>query len=385
MRIQQTLEKYVPLISNMILPAVIYAVSLMLFLIKEPFEIQTNIFLHYFFYFVSFAGLLIMLNFNINRHMFFMIGNLLCYVLINCLKREYGAVFRQSLWFDYLIILIPLNLILIYLYGSFRFISSKSLRFIMIILFEYGIVETLVKYNINIMVSVYDINIIAFTLFFVFVAVFLIKSIKENNLYNYTTLYSTISVISGICFSNTTTGMILFFAGAQFTMLIDLIFTLTYNYFYDETTGFYSRNSYLIKSKSFPFKYNLGIISIDNYDKLLTAFGYKKQRVLTNLIAEVVQDLTSEEVVFRYAADQFVILYKDKDNKEAYTHLDNIRRVIAGLSFSCSPKGQPIKLTVSCSLAEKKRSDAGAIDVLVRADKAMQKTLKFSHNVTSRG
>ena len=95
--------------------------------------------------------------------------------------------------------------------------------------------------------------------------------------------------------------------------------------------------------------------------------------------------MTSEEVVFRYAADQFVILYKDKDNKEAYTHLDNIRRVIAGLSFSCSSKGQPIKLTVSCSLAEKKRSDAGAIDVLVRADKAMQKTLKFSHNVTSRG
>ena len=177
----------------MILPAVIYAVSLMLFLIKEPFEIQTNIFLHYLFYFISFAGLLIMLNFNINRHMFFMIGNLLCYVLINCLKREYGTIFNQTMWFDYLIILIPLNLILIYLYGSFRFISSKSLQFTMIMLFEYGIVETLVKHNINIIVSAYNINIIAFTLFFVFIVVFLIKSIKENNLYNYTTLYSTIS------------------------------------------------------------------------------------------------------------------------------------------------------------------------------------------------
>ena len=168
-------------------------------------------------------------------------------------------------------------------------------------------------------------------------------------------------------------------------MLADLVFTLTYNRFYDETTGFYSRNSYLIKSKNFPFKYNLGIISIDNYDKLLKTFGYKKQKILTNLIAEVVQELTSEEVVFRYAADQFVVLYKDKDNKESFTHLDNIRRIIAGLNFSWSAKEQPIKLTVSCSLAEKKRSDAGALEVLMRADKAMRKTLKFSHNVTSKG
>ena len=129
----------------------------------------------------------------------------------------------------------------------------------------------------------------------------------------------------------------------------------------------------------------MGIISIDNYDKLLKTFGYRKQRILTNLVAEVIQELTSEETVFRYAPDQFVVLYKDKDNKEAFKHIDNIRRIIAGISFSCAPKQQPIKITVSCSLAEKKRSDAGALEVLMRADKAMRNTLKFTHNVTSKG
>lgn len=385
MRIQQILEKYVPLISNMLVPAIIYAVSLLSFLIKDGFDIQTNVFLHYSFYFISAASLLILLNFNINRHMFFIIGNMICYLLINCMKREYGINFNQTLFFNYLIILIPLNLILSYFYGSFRFISSKSLQFIMFILFQYGIVDVLVKYNVNLNVTLKGINITSVILFFVFIVLFLIRSIKENNLYNYTTLYSTICVATAICFSNSSMGLSLFFVVAQFIMMADLIFTLTYNHFYDATTGFYSRNSYLIKSKSFPFKYNLGIISIDNYDKLLKTFGYKKQRILTNLIAEVVQELTQEEVVFRYAPDQFVVLYKDKDNKESFTHLDNVRRIIAGLQFSTTAKEEPIKLTVSCSLAEKKRSDAGALEVLMRADKAMRKTLKFSHNVTSKG
>jgi diguanylate cyclase (GGDEF)-like protein len=198
-------------------------------------------------------------------------------------------------------------------------------------------------------------------------------------------LYLSIAVASGFYFSSSASALSVFFFVSQLIIVIDLLFTLIYNHFYDENTGFYSRNSYLIKSKHFPFKYNLGIISIDNYDKLQKTFGYKKQKILTNLIAEVIQELTSEETVFRYAPDQFVVLYKDKDNKESFAHLDNIRRIIAGVSFGWSSKQQPIKLTVSCSLAEKKRSDAGALEVLVRADKAMRKTLKFTHNVTSKG
>ena len=317
--------------------------------------------------------------------MFLITGGTMCYVFINYTKREYGADFSQTIWFNYLITLFPLNLILFYMYGRFRFISSKSLHCVMLILLELGLVEFLGKHNISLNIIIGKINVLAIFLFFCFLAVFLIKSIKTNNSYNYSTLYSTIAVATGIYFSDRASGLSLFFFASQLIIFIDLVFTLTYNYFYDENTRFYSRNSYLIKSKSFPFKYNLGIISIDNYDKLLKIFGYRKQKILTNLIAEVVQELTAEEVVFRYAPDQFVVLYKDKDNKESFTHLDNIRRIIAGLGFSFSAKQQPIKLTVSCSLAEKKRSDAGALEVLMRADKAMRKTLKFSHNVTSRG
>ena len=39
-------------------------------------------------------------------------------------------------------------------------------------------------------------------------------------------------------------------SSSQLIIFIDLVFSLTYNHFFDETTGFYSRNSYLIKSFS---------------------------------------------------------------------------------------------------------------------------------------
>ena len=45
---------------------------------------------------------------------------------------------------------------------------------------------------------------------------------------------------------------------------------------------------------------------------------------------------------------------------------------------------KPIKLTVSCAVSEKKRSDANSVEVLVRAHKALQKTYKFTQNVTSK-
>ena len=43
--------------------------------IKDTFDFQTNIFLHYSFYFISIVALLILLNFNISRHLFFIIEN----------------------------------------------------------------------------------------------------------------------------------------------------------------------------------------------------------------------------------------------------------------------------------------------------------------------
>ena len=160
---------------------------------------------------------------------------------------------------------------------------------------------------------------------------------------------------------------------------------MVYNHYYDELTGFYGRNSYLLQSKHFPLKYSLGIVCIDNYDKLLTTIGRRRLNLVVGMLAGVLEEMNPDEHIYRYTEDEFIIMYKKLDKKEAFARLDDIRRTIAGLEFIYNPAQKALKLTVSCSVAEKKRSDSGAVEVLLRADKAMRNTLKFSHNVTSQG
>ena len=385
MRLQQTLEKYLPTISNMVAPAIIFAFGLFSFLLNDGFSFSDSKIFHWSFYTLVFINIVVLLNFNLGRPLFFIIISSFSYILINYIKNRYGNSYWDTSWYKALTILTPINLLCFYLYSSKKFLSRKSLWIFMVIIAEYAVVEKLGNNNINIAILVNNINIIAVIGFSILILWILVNSIKTGSLFDYAFLYSSISIGLGFYYSSDFSGRSLFFFMSQLFLSVYLIYSLIYTHFYDEITGFYSRNSYLIQSKNFPLKYSLGIVSIDNYDKLGISFGAKKQGVITSLIAEVLQTLITDQSIFRYAPDQFIILYKTMDKKEAFAHLDEIRRSIARLSFTWSKTQKPIKLTVSCSVSEKKRSDAGAVEVLMRADKAMRKTLKFSHNVTSQG
>lgn len=385
MRLQQTLEKYLPTISNMLVPAIIFAFGLFSFLLNDGFSFSNSKIFHWSFYALVFINVVVLLNFNLGRSLFSTVVIAISYILINYLKNRYGNNYFETIWYEMLCILTPINLLVFYMCYSKKFLSRKSLWILAVILAEYGIVEQLGHYNINLILFISNINIIALIGFVFLILCALINSIKTGSLFDYAFLYSSISIGLGFYYSSNFSGLSLFFFLSQLFLSMHLIYSLIYNHFYDEVTGFYSRNSYLIQSKNFPLKYSLGIVSIDNYDKLGISFGARKQGVITSLVAEVLQTMATEQSIFRYAPDQFIILYKTMDKKEAFAHLDDIRRSIARLSFSWSKNQKPIKLTVSCSVADKKRSDASAVEVLMRADKAMRKTLKFSHNVTSQG
>lgn len=105
----------------------------------------------------------------------------------------------------------------------------------------------------------------------------------------------------------------------------------------DALTGLASRNSYIIHSKDFPLKYSLGIISIDDYDKLASSFSRRGQNVLTKLIASKIVELEKDESIYRYGDDEFVIMYKNLDKKESFERLETIRRAVASASFVYHP------------------------------------------------
>ena len=69
---------------------------------------------------------------------------------------------------------------------------------------------------------------------------------------------------------------------------------------------------------------------------------------------------------------------------EAYEKTEQIRRGIAGTEFCLRGYNKPIKLTVSGAVSEKKRSDADAVEVIYRANKALQKANRFTQNITTK-
>ena len=385
MRLQQTLERYLPLIGNMLFPAAVFAAGLLYFLSVGSFSFSSALFFHYAFYALSLVNILILLNFNRGRFLFFIVTTVLAYVLINYLKHRFGAGFSATFWYRGLEVLTPLNLLVFYRFNHRRFFGRWSLLMLVCLIIQYTAVEFLGRAGINPAVSWNNINIPAAFLFILLIVWAFVAAVKDGRLADYGILFAGLGVGAGFYWSAEPSGLSLFFCLAQFILSVCLIYDLVYNHYYDELTGFYGRNSYLLQSKHFPLKYSLGIVCIDNYDKLLTTIGRRRLNLVVGMVAGVLEEMNPEEHIYRYTEDEFIIMYKKLDKKEAFARLDDIRRTIAGLEFIYNPAQKALKLTVSCSVAEKKRSDSGAVEVLMRADKAMRNTLKFSHNVTSQG
>lgn len=101
------------------------------------------------------------------------------------------------------------------------------------------------------------------------------------------------------------------------------------------------------------------------------------------MITMRLQDTETENPIYRYSEDEFVIIFKTKI-KESFERLENIRRAVASAEFMLGKRQKGLKLTVSCCVSEKKRSDDNSIEVLIRTRKALQKAYQFTQNVTSK-
>ena len=260
-----------------------------------------------------------------------------------------------------------------------------SLLISVTIILEYTLAEQLSRYGIGISFYYHRINIYPTIIALAVCLVSLYYAIRDGKLTDYNIFFASLCIFCGVYYSDNHQGLSMFFALSQIIIGIDIIYNLVYHHYYDGTTELYSRKSYQHQSEHFPQKYCLGIISIDGYDKLRSTLGRKAVNLVVKMLSRIIAQNNPDDTVYRYDDDEFVVLYKTLDKKETFSRLDEIRRLIAGLSFEYSVSQKPLKLTVSCSVAEKKRSDLNATEVLSRADTAMRKTLKFSHNVTSQG
>ena len=112
-------------------------------------------------------------------------------------------------------------------------------------------------------------------------------------------------------------------------------------------------------------------------------FGARNVDVLTKLVMKKITQLSQDAEIYRYNDDEFILIFKNVDKKQCFEYLEDIRRSIAASEFVLKSK-QVVKITISAGVSEKKRSDADVEPVLMRTREAVQRTYKFTQNMTSK-
>ncbi len=382
------LEKTLPLIGNMFLPAFLFAFALLSFYFCGNYSTITTEFLHIGFYLLNFGGFLALLYFNRANPVVLIYIIDISYTINLLIKHQdsgtnIGTAAYISVWS-----LVPRNLLFFYFWPRRPLFAKINVWFLLGIFTQYALAEHFAGSNIGLGYILFSktsyLNIFALVIILIFLCIILVNAIRSGSITDYNFFFSFLALMLSFYYSDTASGLSVFSFCAVLCLLSALAQNLYNETYKDTLTGLDSRNSFMIHSKNFPLKYSIGIVSIDDYDKLGTNFGRRIRNILTKLIAEKIIELEKDEAIYRYADDEFVIVYKSLDKKEGFERLETIRRAIASAQFLFSTRKKPIKLTVSASISEKKRSDANSFEVLVRADKALQKTRAFSHNVTSK-
>ncbi len=89
-----------------------------------------------------------------------------------------------------------------------------------------------------------------------------------------------------------------------------------------------------------------------------------------------IRELEPETQIYRCGADEFIVIFPAAEKGTSFARVDNIRRSVAASEFLLSGRKKSLKLTVSCSVADKKRSDANVFEVFMRARKIFAKNLQ---------
>ncbi len=381
---QQKLERYFQLCGNMLLPCFLFVLGLFTYLWSSSLNYDTAVVFHYLFLGEILTLLLIFINFNQGQVTFFTLTVFLSYIAINCLKKTYYLDMTETAWYHNIVFLLPLNLLFFYLFPPRRFIEKKSIIYLAVIAIEYMAVEYLSQLGRGIFLSFYGFNIVSGSAFAVLFFVTLCKAVSFGKLYDYSWFFAVISLFFGVHYATDPAGLSIFFLTAGAIILSMVIYNLVYHHYYDELTGLRNRLSYLRDSRRFPPKYSLGVISVDGYDGLRKGLTSRQTNELLILLANICQEQFSDSaVIYRYYENQFLIVCETMNLKEIRSEFENIRRQVAASEFVLYNHATAIKITISGGVAEKKRTDANASEVLERAHKVMNETLKFSGNVIS--
>lgn len=372
----------------MFLPALLTAGTIVWFYAHDNISRPALISLHHLFYLLGFGILLALLYFNQNKGLFFTLCLLIAYTLLNRLKYLSPDNFWETPAYLNLSVLLPLSLLVFYFLPEHKLLKRYNVYLLLGVLSIYALGEQLSNQNLSLSIGSFEtygcLSSLSLLCFGLSVISFYIRTVSSGQIMDYSLFFATILTGFGFYYAAEPHALALFFCLSLIIICLGLGEELYNDIYKDRLTGFGSRNAFIIQSKKFPLKYSVGIARLDNYDNLKKAFGKRGRKQLMKMVSERISSVESDAVIYRYSDDELALIFKNEDKNSAYNQMEQIRRSVASAEFMLAKSPKAVKLTISGSVSEKKRSDANALEVLSRVHKTLQKTSAFSFNITSK-
>lgn len=376
------LKEILTAVKTSYLPALVLSGAVFYFCTKirfQPGEYQP---FHILFYFLILGNALFAAAVREVKPLFHLLWLTVLYLAAGNLSFHDGVEAWQQPEFRLLLFMLPLNWLYFTVWEDDRLNNEKNFYALCFVLLEMALAENSGHFvNMENFAGTDTVLLWEWGVVFLFL---LLHASRDGNIKN-----------AGIFFAFACLGMIfagkssmaafsLFSSASALVLFLSSVHSYIYRFVRDELTGVYSRRMYHIHSRrSFPLKFSIGVICLDDYAKLVRVFGQKKVNRLIRMIVKKIQDLDTGAVLYRYHDDEFILVFKNEDKKQSYEYLETIRRAVAGAEFVLDRR-QVVKVTISAGVSEKKRSDANVDVVLERTREVLQKAYKFTQNITSK-
>lgn len=373
-------------IKSSFLPAFFLFLGLLLFYSQNPFGFTFSTVLHYIFLLIAAITTVILCISDRSKPLFSLVLGIVCYFIINALKVKYGTEFAASAEFRCLCFALPLNFVLLYFLPQSQLTQQRN-KYLLLGLLTEAMIWTHIAPLFNniphIEITLEAMSLWACTLWIVLLAPLAINISFKNTIINTGLFYADTALFLGMIYANSHSGQTTFFLSFALILFCITLLNLHHTYHNDYLENVGSKIAYLNHANTkFPYKYTIALFSIDNRDKLLKVIGNKKLTVLEQMVVNRIRELPYEMNLYRYNAEELIMVFKNEDANHVREFAENIRRNIAAAEFVFATM-KSIKITISVCVSEKTRKDLDANEVTERTHNALQKNYRFNCNIVT--
>jgi len=163
----------------------------------------------------------------------------------------------------------------------------------------------------------------------------------------------------------------------------------------DELTGLPARRALNEALTRLHGTYAVAMVDIDHFKRFNDQHGHDVGDQLLRMIGTRLSEVGGGGRAFRYGGEEFAVLFPGKDAKEAFEHLEALRRSIEASPFTVRGPGRPatkpqpvptargrrhVAVTVSIGVANSDGSDGPPEDVVHAADQALYRAKHAGRN-----